>query len=47
VPIPVEKTFEAFVVKFGGELMSSLIPSLNPPKNADYLFRTPLVTARN
>lgn len=45
VPLPVEKTFEAFVVKFGGELVSKLISNENPPKNADYLFRTPLVIA--
>jgi hypothetical protein len=45
VPIPVEKTFEAFVVKYGGELVSKLISNENPPKNADYLFRSPLVIA--
>jgi hypothetical protein len=45
VPIPVEKTFEQFVVNFGGELVSKLISNRNPPKNADYLFRSPLVIA--
>jgi hypothetical protein len=45
MPICVEKAFEAFVVSFGGELVSSLISNINPPKNADYLFRCPLVIA--
>jgi hypothetical protein len=45
VPIPVEKTFVAFVIRYGGELVSELIPRENPPKNADYLFRAPLVIA--
>jgi hypothetical protein len=45
VSIPVEKTFEAFVIEYGGELVSKLISNENPPKNADYLFRTPLVIA--
>jgi hypothetical protein len=45
VPLPVEKTFEGFVVQYGGELVSKLISNENPPKNADYLFRTPLVIA--
>lgn len=42
---PVEKTFEAFVVEYGGELVSKLISNSNPPKNADYVFRQPLVVA--
>ena len=45
MPLPVEKTFEAFVVQQGGELVSKLISNRNPPKNADYLFRTPLAIA--
>ena len=45
MPILVEKAFEAFVIKYGGELVSKLISNENPPKNADYLFRTPLVIA--
>ena len=45
VPLPVEKTFEAFVIQHGGELVSKLISNKNPPKNADYLFRAPLVIA--
>lgn len=45
MPLPVEKTFEAFVVQYGGELVSKLISNNNPLKNADYLFRTPLVVA--
>jgi hypothetical protein len=43
--IHVEKAFQAFVLKFGGELVSGLISNVNPPKNADYLFRSPLVIA--
>ena len=43
--LPVEKTVGDFVVKFGGELVSELISNENPPKNADYLFRTPLIIA--
>lgn len=43
--IPVEASFDDFVLKFGGELVRSLIPNFNPPKNADYLFRSPLVVA--
>jgi len=42
MPLPVEKTFEEFVVKYGGELVSKLISNNNPLKNADYLFRSPL-----
>jgi hypothetical protein len=45
MPLPVEKTFEEFVVTYGGELVSRLISNNNPLKNADYLFRTPLVVA--
>ena len=45
MPLPVEKTFEEFVAKYGGELVSKLISNNNPLKNADYLFRTPLVVA--
>lgn len=43
--ISVQPTFDAFVEHFGGELISKLIPNLNPPRNADYLFRSPLVIA--
>lgn len=43
--IPVEKTFEEFVIKYGGELVSKLISNNNPLKNADYLFRKPLAVA--
>lgn len=43
--IPVESSFDDFVVEFGGELVRNLIPNLNPPKNADYVFRSPLVVA--
>lgn len=43
--IPVEASFDDFVVKFGGQLVRNLIPNLNPPKNADYVFRSPLVVA--
>jgi len=45
VPLPVEKTFEEFVVNYGGKLVSKLISNNNPLKNADYLFHTPLVVA--
>src|SRR5262249_20659322 len=40
-----EQMFEGFVVKFGGELVRDLISNSNPPQNADYLFRSPLVLA--
>jgi hypothetical protein len=40
-----EKVFEAFVLSDGGELVSQLISNINPPKNADYLFRNPLLIA--
>jgi hypothetical protein len=45
VPLPVEKSFEEFVVSYGGKLVSTLISNNNPLKNADYLFHTPLVVA--
>lgn len=45
MPLPVEQTFEEFVVTYGGELVTKLISNNNPLKNADYLFRTPLVVA--
>ena len=45
MPLPVEKTFEDFIVQQGGELVSKLISNNNPPKNADYLFRNPPVIA--
>jgi hypothetical protein len=45
MPLPAEKVFEAFVLRSGGELVSQLISKINPPKNADYLFRNPLVVA--
>lgn len=39
-PLPVEATFDAFVVHFGGEKISSLIESkARMPLNADYIFR--------
>jgi len=43
--LPIEQMFEGFVIKFGGELVRNLISNVNPPKNADYLFRSPLVLA--
>jgi hypothetical protein len=43
--LPVEKTFEDFVLKYGGELVNNLVGNNNPPKNADYLFRSPLAIA--
>src|SRR6266404_4473987 len=43
--IAVEPSFDNFVLQFGGELVRNLIPNLNPPKNADYVFRSPLVVA--
>ncbi len=45
MPLPVEKTFEDFIVQYGGELVSKLISNNNPPKNADYFFRNPPVIA--
>jgi hypothetical protein len=45
VQLPVEKTFEDFIIQYGGELVSKLISNNNPPKNADYLFRNPPVVA--
>jgi hypothetical protein len=43
--LPVEETFETFVVKYGGQLVRDLISNVHPPKNADYLFHTPSVVA--
>ena len=43
--IPAERTFESFVLKFGGELVSRLISNVNPSTNADYLFRLPDIVA--
>jgi hypothetical protein len=45
VRVPVEETFNVFVQEFGGELVCDLISQPNPPPNADYLFRDPLVIA--
>lgn len=43
-PIPVEEFFNEFVLEFGGELVSNLMPqNTNLPRNADYLFRKDLV----
>jgi hypothetical protein len=42
---PVEKMFADLVLKYGGELVSDLVGNNNPPKNADYLFRSPLAIA--
>ena len=41
--IPVEASFNDFVEKHGGELVRNLIQNINPAKNADYVFRSPLV----
>jgi hypothetical protein len=43
--LPPEKTFEDFILKHGGELVSDFIPNIKPPENADYLFRSPLIIA--
>jgi hypothetical protein len=43
--ISIESNFNTVVKKLGGELVSELIPNKNPPKNADYLFRTPPLIA--
>lgn len=45
MPLPVEKAFEDFIVRYGGELVSKLISNNNPLKNADYVFRAPPVVA--
>ena len=47
-PIPVDNSFNEFVKKFGGDLVSDLMPhGIDLPKNADYLFRpNPVATRR-
>lgn len=37
--LKVEDIFRRFVREFGGELISDLLPTGNPPSNADFLFR--------
>src|SRR5262245_12638598 len=37
--ILVEPFMNATVQAFGGELIESLMPNVNPPEQADYLFR--------
>ncbi len=45
-PLPIEKTFDAFVVEFGGEKISELIENkAKMPLNADYLFESQNVIA--
>ncbi|GAC1370299.1 MAG: hypothetical protein NVS3B3_02520 [Aquirhabdus sp.] len=45
-PIPVEESFNEFVIEFGGELVSSLMSQEKTlPRNADYLFRNEHVIA--
>lgn len=39
-PIPVESTFNAFVEKVGGKIVSNLLPKSPEFENADYLFET-------
>jgi hypothetical protein len=41
--IPVESSMKVFVKSLGGELVEELLPTANPPLQADYLFRQPLV----
>ena len=43
--ISVEASMNSFVQEFGGQLVRELIPNVSPPKNADYLFRSPLIVA--
>lgn len=45
-PLPVEKTFDAFVAEFGGQKISDLIENTaQMPLNADYLFENQNVIA--
>ncbi len=41
--IPVESSMRVFVKSIGGELVEELLPTANPPLQADYLFRQPVV----
>jgi len=43
--IPVESSFDEFVVKHGGQLVRDVIGNLNPAKNADYVFHSPAIVA--
>lgn len=43
--LPVQETLHAFVRDFGGEVVSDVIPNVNPRRNADYLFRSRRIVA--
>lgn len=43
--LPLETTFNEFVVSTGGELIEKILPNNNGRKRADYLFRSPPVVA--
>lgn len=43
--LPLEATFNEFVVSVGGELIEELLPNNDGRKRADYLFRSPLLIA--
>jgi hypothetical protein len=45
IKVPIEPSMDMFVQEFGGKLIRELIPNVNPDKNADYLFDSPLVVA--
>lgn len=44
-PTPLQPIIDPFVRDFGGEVIADLIGNVNPPRNADYLFRTDGVIA--
>jgi hypothetical protein len=43
--IPVETSFDGFVMKHGGQLVRDLVGNVNPTRNADYVFQSPSIIA--
>jgi hypothetical protein len=43
--VDVEPLFDGFIRSFGGNLVREYIGNVNPPRNADYFFRSPPIVA--